>query len=257
MIDGANFSLERPQSGHPLLSLQAQPHTIDFDPSSTALLVIDMQNDFCHPEGWFASRGLDAAPLMPAIPAIQWLTDAVRRFDVPVIWLNWGLRADCANIPFASLEKAQRTGLPGYGDPSPSGRGRVLVRDEWGAAIIDELNVDPRDLIVHKHRLSGFCDNELDSILRRRRITTLMFAGINTDRCVFSTLQDANFLGYRCVLVDDACASISPNFVCEAVLYLIRELHGVVSTTDSIASALGLTDPAALPPRQQQRRSTT
>ena len=115
-----------------------------------------------------------------------------------------------------------------YGDPSPSGRGRILVRDEWGAATIDDLTVDPSDLLVHKHRLSSFWDNELDSILRQRGITTLLFSGINTDRCVFTSLQDANFLGYDCVLIEDACATTSPDFVRDAVLYLVGLTHGVV-----------------------------
>jgi ureidoacrylate peracid hydrolase len=92
-------------------------------------------------------------------------------------------------------------------------------------------------VVVHKHRISGFWDNELDAVLRRRDISTLMFAGINTDRCVFSTLQDANFLGYDCVLVEDACATVSPSFVSEAILFLVRQLHGVVAGSDAVISA--------------------
>ena len=124
-----------------------------------------------------------------------------------------------------------------------------------GRRTIDNLTVAPTDILVHKHRLSGFWDNELNSILRQRGITTLLFAGINTDRCVFSTLQDAHFIGYDCVLIEDACATVSPDFVRDAVLYLVRLLHGVVATSDAIFSAIGKPDPAPLPQTQAFERS--
>jgi ureidoacrylate peracid hydrolase len=96
--------------------------------------------------------------------------------------------------------------------------------------VIDELAVAPGDITVHKHRLSGFWDNELDSILRQQGITTLLFAGINTDRCVFSTLQDANFLGYDCVLLKDACGTSSPAYVTRGMHFIVQLLHGFVAT---------------------------
>ena len=178
------------------------------------------------------------------IPAIERLATGLRRADIPVIWLNWGVRADRANLPSLTVEKGRSGQSPTYSDPSPSGRGHILVRDEWGAAIADGLTVAPSDLIVHKHRISGFWDNELNSILRQRGITTLLFAGVNIDRCVFSTLQDANFLGYDCMLIEDSCQTVSPDFVRDAVLYLVRLLHGVVATSDAILTASGQPGPA-------------
>jgi ureidoacrylate peracid hydrolase len=218
--------------------------SVEFDLAAAALIVIDMQNDFLHPEGWFASRRIDGAPVRAVIPAIETLTAAMRGVEVPVIWLNWGLRADRANLSAFTINRGRSGGGATYADPSPSGRGRVLVQDEWGAAIVDELTVADGDLIVHKHRLSGFWDNELDSVLRQQGITTLLFAGINIDRCVFSTLQDANFLGYDCLLVEDACATVSPDFVRDAILFLVRKLHGAVASSGAILSAIGLPEPA-------------
>jgi nicotinamidase-related amidase len=236
----ATASFVRPRSRQRIVSLAATPQAVEIDLGATALLVIDMQNDFLHPEGWSASHGADIAPVRAVIPAIDRLTSSVRRAGVPVVWVNWGVRPDHANISASFVARAARGAHgPSYGDPSPSGRGRILVRDEWGAATIDDLTVDPADLLVHKHRLSGFWDNELDSILRHRGITTLLFGGINTDRCVFTSLQDANFLGYDCVLVEDACATTSPDFVRDAVLYLVRLAHGVVATGDDLRAAIG------------------
>lgn len=236
---GLNF-VRRPAEQR-LVSVIADGIPVAIDLNATALIVVDMQNDFCHPEGWFAQKGTDIAP----VPQIKALVGAVRASALPVIWLNWGVRGDRANLPLMFAEKAARNASPTYSDPAPSGRGRILVRDEWGAAMVDEMAADPRDLIVHKHRLSGFWDNELDSILRVRGITTLLFAGINIDRCVFSTLQDASFLGYDCMLVNDCCATVSPDYVRDAILFLVRQLHGVVTTSDAVFTALGQPEPAS------------
>jgi len=232
-------SFVRPRNRRTIVSLAATPQAVEIDLGAAALLVIDMQNDFLHPEGWSASRGTDVAPVRAVVPTIERLASKVRRAGVPVVWINWGVRPDHANISPSFVARARGPHGPSYGDLSPSGRGRILVRDDWGAATIDELTVDPADLLVHKHRLSGFWDNELDSILRHRGITTLLFTGINTDRCVFTTLQDANFLGYDCVLVEDGCATTSPDFVRDAVLYLVRLAHGVVATSDAVCTAIG------------------
>jgi ureidoacrylate peracid hydrolase len=238
------LSFVRSQKRQRVVSLAATPQPVEFDVAATALVVVDMQNDFLHPEGWFAARGVDSTPVTAVVPAVERLTKAIRQAGIPVIWLNWGIRPDRANLSATFVAKGRSARAPTYAEPSPSGRGRILVRDEWGAATIEQLTVDPADLLVHKHRLSGFWDNEFDSILRQRGITTLLFAGVNTDRCVFSTLQDANFLGYDCVLVEDACATVSPDYVRDAVLYLVRLLHGVVATSDAIFSAIGKPDPA-------------
>ena len=242
-------SFVRPRRPQRVAALAATPHPVEIDLAATALLVIDMQNDFLHPQGWSAARGMDIAPVRAVIPAIARATAVARRAGVPVIWVNWGVRADHANMSSSFVGHARGSSGMTYGDPSPSGHGHILVRDEWGAATIDELTVAPSDLLVHKHRLSSFWDNELDSILRQRGITTLLFAGINTDRCVFTSLQDANFLGYDCVLLEDACATTSPDFVRDAVLYLVRLTHGVVSSVDAVARAAGR--------RAPQRAATT
>lgn len=233
------LSFVRRPSEQRIVSILADGIAVDIDLNATALIVVDMQNDFCHPEGWFAQKGTDIAPVTAVIPQINALAGAVRAGQSPVIWLNWGVRHDLANLPLMIAEKGARNSSPTYADPAPSGRGRILVRDEWGAATVDGMSVGAADLTVHKHRLSGFWDNELDSILRLRGITTLLFAGINIDRCVFSTLQDASFLGYDCMLVDDCCATVSPDYVRDAILFLVRQLHGVVTTSDAVLTALG------------------
>jgi len=234
----------------------AAPAEVEIDLARTALLIVDMQNDFLHPDGWFPRAGVDPSPLSAVVPAVGGLADAARRHAVPVVWLNWGVRPDRANLTGSFVARAADGGRrPTYADPAPGGRGRVLVRDDWGAAVIDALPVADSDLIVHKHRPSGFWDNELDSILRVRDVTTLLFAGINIDRCVFATLTDACFLGYDCVLVEDACATPSPEHVRDAVCHLTRLLYGVTATTRDVIAAMSGSTPAAArtPPTEQER----
>lgn len=232
-----HVSFVRAPQAQRVVRFAATPKTLEVDLSSSALIVVDMQNDFCHPEGWFGLRGVDLAPIRRPIPAIARIAPVLRKAGALVIWLHWGIRPDRANLPAGVLYRGKRQpDQTGYGDVPERGRGAALVQGSWGAARIDELTGDPADLLVHKHRLSGFCDNELDSILRRRSISTLFFAGINTDRCVFSSLQDAAELGYDCVLLEDACGTPSPDYVRDGVLYLVREMHGFTATsTDLIA----------------------
>ncbi len=225
------------------VAFPAAPTEVEMDLARTALIVVDMQNDFLDPDGWFAAeRGADVAPLRAVAEPINALTAALRRAGVPIIHLNWGVRADAANLPANVLDKASGCGrAPGYADPGR--HGPTLVDGCWGAASIPAIAVAPGDLQVAKHRLSGFRDNALDQILRRLGVTTLLYTGVNLDRCVFATLTDGCFQGFDAVLVEDACATPSPAHVGDAILYLVRLLYGFTAQSADILAAL---DPSPL-----------
>jgi nicotinamidase-related amidase len=210
----------------------AEPKPFVFDAARAALVVIDMQNDFCTPGGWFDSRGIDLAPARGVIGPINAAAAGMRRAKIPVVWLNWGVRPDRLNLPHGVL----RTGA--YGSRLPSGKGPVLERGSWGARIVEGLEVRKGDVHVDKHRLSGFWDNELDAILRRMDVTTLFFAGVNLDRCVLATMQDAAFIGYDPVLLDDCSATSSPEFCSQASRFLLRLLYGFVTDSKTVLAAL-------------------
>ena len=218
--------------------LPAAPSEISFDADAAALIVIDMQNDFLHPEGWFPAAGIDPTPLTCVIDPIREVAGAMRAVGIRVIWLNWGVLPGAPEVPLPLKRKGSRDGQrPTYGDPSTTGHGRILVQGDWGARTIDELAPDPQDLVVHKHRLTGFHDNELDSVLRNLGVRTLFFAGVNIDRCVYATLCDAAVRGFECVLIEDACATSSPRYVTDAILYLVPLLHGSVTTRAKVLDA--------------------
>ncbi|WP_447553946.1 cysteine hydrolase family protein [Vreelandella sp. EE22] len=210
----------------PLLStLAAQPRPITVDLARSALVVVDMQNDFCHSDGWFATSGIDIAYSQKVIPNIALLLESARALKILVIHLHWGVRADTCELSSAQMMFGNQFGQrPGYGELAGAGH-PVLVRGEWGAQPIEALAPLPSELVVYKNRFSGFWHSELDAILRRLDITTLLFAGINTERCVMATLQDASFLGYHTVVMEDAVATPSPA-ASQAAFTLIRALYG-------------------------------
>jgi nicotinamidase-related amidase len=242
--DAVHVSLVRPIRRARPVDLAAEPQALTLDLARTALIVVDMQNDFLNPEGWFAAdRGQDTAALAALSGPINALTDAARKAEVPVIHLNWGVRGDTANLPANVLDKASGCGAHrAYGDPGP--RGPVLVAGGWGAASIDAIRTAPGDIHVAKHRLSGFRDNELDQILRRLDVTTLIYTGVNLDRCVFATMADGCFQGFDAVIVEDACGTPSPAHVQDAILYLTRMLYGFTTTTAALTAALASSPPS-------------
>jgi nicotinamidase-related amidase len=220
------------------LSIVAEPQTITIDLARSAFVVVDMQNDFCAKGGYLDSRAVDYTLDRKPIEPIRRTVPALRDAGVPIVWLNWGVRPDLLNTSPTLLHAHAPDGRgAGLGETIPGGA-PILVEGSWGAAIIDELVPDARDIRVTKYRFSGFWDTELDSILRNLGATTLLFAGVNADQCVMSTLQDAMFLGYDCVMVQDCVGTTSPDYCMLATLYNVKLLYGFVTHSEAIATAL-------------------
>jgi ureidoacrylate peracid hydrolase len=221
--------------------LEALPQNLAVDAERSALIVVDMQNDFCHPDGWVASLGVDNARLRTLYDPINAVTAASRRAGVPVLWLNWGVRPDRLNLSPSTQHPFNPEGAgAGLGGEvrGAAGSYRLLAKGEWGAAIVDDLVQEAVDVHVDKHRISGFWDTPLDSILRNLDVTTLVFAGVNADHCVLGTMMDANFKGYDTILIEDCVATTSPDFCLQATLHNIRFCFGF--TTSSVSLTAGL-----------------
>ncbi|MDB5988285.1 MAG: isochorismatase [Nevskia sp.] len=215
------------------------PQSLIVDLNRTAMIVIDMQNDFCAGTGWAATFGPDYLQARTPIAPLQKLLPALRAASVPIIWLNWGNRPDLLNLPPSQIHicKPDGSGL-GFGDALPNGCGNVLQKDSWSAAVIDELQPHADDIHVDKTRISGFFDTPLDTILRNLGVRTLLFAGVNTDQCVLCTLTDASFLGYGCVLLSDCCATVSPSFCTAAAIWNVQRCLGFVSESHHVLDGL-------------------
>lgn len=238
-VNAGHVQLSRTVHDHHLVTVEDRSRTITFDIGRTACLVIDMQNDFCHADGWLAHIGVDITRAREPIEPLRHVLPRLREAGVPVIWVNWGNRPDRLNLSPSLLHVYNPTGNGvGLGDPLPKSGAPVLELGSWAAEIVNELEVGPDDVRVAKFRMSGFPDTPLASILRNLDVTTLLFAGVNLDQCVMCTLQDANFLGYDCLLLEDCTATTSPDFCRDASLYNIRQCFGFVTTGSAVVGQL-------------------
>lgn len=220
------------------VAIDAAPQRITLDLERTAIVVVDMQNDFCTPGGWLDAIGVDTGAAAAAAGPLARILPALRAADVPVVWVNWGNRPDLANVPPGVRHVYDADGTGGGLGDAVGRSDAVLTKDSWGAAITDALTPEPGDLHVDKYRMSGFVDTPLDSILRNRRIETVLFAGVNADQCVLATLMDAANTGYDVVLVEEASATTSPSYCLDATIYNVRQCFGFTTTPDALLATL-------------------
>ena len=239
LVNAAHVDMSQPPPNPRLLTIKAEPQTVTIDLLRTAMIVVDMQNDFCAEGGWVDHLGVDVTPDRSPIGPLQRLLPALRAAGAHVIWLNWGNRPDLMNMPPNQLHLYKPTGEGiGLGDPLPGSGARVLEKDSWAAAVVKELKPESGDVKVDKYRISGFWDTPLDTILRNLAIKTLLFGGVNVDQCVLCTLQDANFLGYGCLLVDDCSATTSPDYCTQATIFNVKKCFGFVTNSKLVLAAM-------------------
>lgn len=238
--------LEPDRAGGGLIRVEAELKPFVCHAPSSALVVIDMQNDFCSPGGWTDASGLDYEGCRAAIPGIQRALEAAREHGMWVIWVYWYNRPDLRNLGAPTLysfkHEPEQTGIGEALD-----RGRVLTEGSWNAQLVDELEreVLPEDVHVHKFRMSGFWGTHLDQVLRTQGIRTLFFTGVNIDQCVTSTMQDAYFRDYNCVLVEDGATTSSPDYCKQAVVFNAKQCWGFVTTSQQLSAAQPWGSPAA------------
>jgi nicotinamidase-related amidase len=237
-VGGRTVDLVRPAHEPRPVRLQAEPQDLVVDLARSAFVVVDMQNDFCSKGGYLDHRGVDYTLDRKPIEPIRRVVPALRAAGVPIVWLNWGVRPDLLNTSPALLHAHAPDGTgPGLGETIPGGA-PILREGSWGAQIVEELVPDPADVRVTKYRYSGFWDTPLDTILRNLGVTTLFFAGVNADQCVMTTLQDAMFLGFDCIMVEDCVGTTSPEYCLLATLYNVKLLFGFVTGSPAIHAAL-------------------
>ena len=186
----------------------ASPSPFAFEPTTTALLVIDMQRDFLEPGGFGETLGNDVSQLRRTIGPTAALLRACRAAGLAVIHTREGHEADLSDCPPAKLARGRPSQK--IGDAGPMGR--ILIRGEYGHDIIDELAPIPGEPVVDKPGKGAFYATELGAMLTGMGVRSLIVAGVTTEVCVHTTVREANDRGYECLVLADCVGSYFPEF---------------------------------------------
>jgi nicotinamidase-related amidase len=209
-----------------VIRVDARPYPFEAQTESTALLVIDMQRDFVEPGGFGELLGNDVSRLREVIPPLARVLEAWRKAGLMVVHTREGHRPDLSDCP--PSKRARGHLKVGIGDHGPLGR--VLVRGELGHDIVPELAPIPGEPVVDKPGKGAFYATDLDLILQRAEIRSLVVTGVTTEVCVSTTVREANDRGYECLVLEDCVGSYFPELHC-AALEMIRAQGGIFGWT--------------------------
>jgi ureidoacrylate peracid hydrolase len=228
-----------------VISVEAKPDRVDLDLSKTGMIVVDMQNDFAAKSGLVHRLGFDIQPIRATIRPISEVLSVARASKLKIIYLKMGFRPDLSDLGSPDSPNSLGHLAAGVGKTvrAPNGsESRILVRDTWNTDIVSELRPQADDIVLYKNRYSGFYNTELDATLKQHGTKNLIVTGCTTSICVESTVRDAMFRDYRCLVLRDCVAEVIGNDLPrsnhEASLLLIQMRFGWVTDSEHLLKNL-------------------
>lgn len=233
-------------SGKKEIHIIAKPDSIAIDVSRTAVIVVDMENDFGAKGGMFDRAGVNISMIQKAVAPSAKVLEAARKAGIKIIYLKMGYHEDLSDLGSeGSVNRVRHLHFMHVGDTitAPNGsKSRILIRDNWGTDIVPELKPQGEDIVIYKTRFSGFYNTDLDATLKKLGAKNLIVIGCTTTICVESTVRDAMFRDYSAIVLEDCTAEPIgydlPRSNHEASLLAIQTLFGWVSNSDEFVKAI-------------------